>query len=242
MLKLIMKKFSEDVKFREKELYYEFYKYELALPFLLNFRMVLCLIIPFIPFLWYKYSGHSRLIPAIVAAIFAVVLIYLFVLSKQTFFSNKKTRYKQRTLELKNIIRKKVTISKNSVLSKKDWKLIKKTNKELYEDLLGDKSDDDSFYYARQIGLIVKDVELMYVAINDKSEDEVRAHALVKRDGKVYDPFLKRSFNLNDYARLYEMETYEIWSFKEYSKRNFEESVKKDFTNWCAENEFWLFK
>ena len=250
MLKFFTKMLSKNVKTEEKELYYEFYKYK-TLESLLYFRMFLYVTIPAIPFLFYEQSGFSRIIPIIFASLTIIAIIYIMLPTKQCFSNNSDDKincFERNTYKLSNIIQNISTISKNSVPSKKDWKQIKKANRKLYDKLLYEnflgknKETIDVFYYARQIALFLKDAELMYVAIDDECNNKFHAHALVKRRDQVYDIYLKRSFKIDDYAKLYKMKTYKKWTYRDYSKCNFDRLVQEGFIEWCSDNGIWYSK
>ena len=234
MLKHYVKKFCKNINFTEKALFYEFYKYELGLPILLNMRLCLYPWISLLLFFFYKYNSILVLILFIVSTL-TIFICCLIELKREK--PDKLTLYQLRTLKLRDMFLKRITIRKNNVISKKDWKHIKKTNKKLYKKLLGDQSEDLSYYYAREIALILKNVKLMYVAIDDRLHETIYAHALIRKGDQVYDSYLKRSFKLDDYAKLYNMKIYSQWSFKDYSDSAFRRTVKNNFTNWCIKND-----
>lgn len=236
MLKYIMKVCYGKIQVENKDLFFEFYKYENALPILLNLRLVLyllfCLFLTIICSL-YRNIGFTVFTCSVSFILLAYIIVEL--IRKNPF---KRTPYEIRTMRLQEKIIKNFVTIKSNVISKSGWKKIKKVNKGLYKDLLSDECRNVCYYYAREIALIVKDVKLMYVSICDHLNDnETCAHVIIRRNDEIYCTNFRRTFKLEDYTRFFDMKIYKEWDYEEYKNPDFCKLVKKDFVNWCNEND-----
>ena len=62
------------------------------------------------------------------------------------------------------------------------------------------------------------------------------AHAVILRNGYIYDSNMRQSDNYKDFIKLYNFKLYKQWNYDEYSKKDFRESERNDFRNWCIKN------
>lgn len=121
------------------------------------------------------------------------------------------------------------------VVSKKDWKNIKKYwPKEAYKEAISKKSCGYCYFYSWAIALCLKDAQLMYCS--QKSKDGQTAHAVIVKDNCVYDTNNRRHYNYDEYIKRYNIIVYRMFSEEEYRKETFFDDIRPGFVEWCAKN------
>ena len=120
------------------------------------------------------------------------------------------------------------------VVSKKDWKNIKKHCKKFYKEAFSKKSLGHCYYYSWGIAEFLQDAQLMYCSIMLK--DGPSMHSVIVKNNCVYDTNQKRHFNYDEYIELYEAKVYKMFSREEYCKKSFFEDIRKDLVEWCTKN------
>lgn len=120
------------------------------------------------------------------------------------------------------------------VVSKKDWKNIKKHCKKVYKDAFSKKSLGHCYYYSWAIALCLQDAQLMYCSIMLK--DGPNMHSVIVKNNCVYDTNWRRHMDYNEYIQLYEAKVYKMFSREEYCKKSFFDDIRKDLVEWCTKN------
>ena len=233
MLKNIIKTLLKNEGINNIDYVSEINKYH-ALPILLDMRIFAYWIVFFILSAILINKGRT-------CQLFGVGIIILYSIYAMLEIVHRgpltKTKYQIRTLKLTEFIMRYFVTLKGAVISKAEWRKIKKKDKYFFQDITSDECNHKCYYYARELALIIKDVKLMYVSICDYAHDnEKYAHAIIRRDNKIYDTNLRRTFNLDKYTKLCGMEIYKEWNYEEYSKIDFYKCVKEDFVSWCNKN------
>lgn len=241
MLKWIMKLFYGKMQVKNKDLYFEFYKYENGLLMLLNLRLVLYLLFCMLLIVVSEFYESKEFRIFALSICFIVCSYTIVELKRKKPFM--RTAYEVRSLTMQEKIIKYFVTLRSTVVTKKGWKKIKKVDKGLYKDLLSDECCHLCYRYAREIALRVKDVKLMYVSICDQlNNNETCAHAIIRRNDEIYCTHFRRTFKLDDYTRFFDMKIYKEWDYEEYSNPNFRKLVKEDFVKWCNENDVCGYK
>ena len=174
MLKFIMRKFYHDhIYTDEPEIFYKLYQWNSGLFTLLSLRNILGIIfcgiigIGWIIFIKPRMYGLG----------FIDVALLLFLLEMREAKklielenSEKMTPKQIRTKKMERFIRKFVT-QNGGALGKKEWKVIKKTDSELYNDLLCEDCNHCCYYYSLEIAKIIKDSILIWGAVEEPFEE-----------------------------------------------------------------------
>lgn len=241
MLKYIMKVFYGRMQVENKDLFFEFYKYENALPILLNMRLMLYLLFCLLLIVISEFYNNTVFEIFVYSICFIVMAYTILELKRKSPII--RTPYEVRTLILQEKIIKNFVSLKSNVISKYGWKKIKRADVGLYMDLLSDECRNVCYYYAREIALIVKDVKLMYVSVCDHlNNNKTCAHVIIRRNDEIYCTNFRRTFKLDDYTRFFDMKIYKEWDYQQYSNPDFRKLVKKDFVKWCNENDVYGYE
>lgn len=240
MLNLIMHHLYKNINIKNKDLFYDIYKLEYALPLVIRVRYLIYSILLYICTIFFSVVFNAEIISIILLTLSIILFIanlYEINKPKNPCIVVSLMNFQIRGIKLEEKIRKFFLISNSDVLSKNDWNKIKKFDKGLYHDILSDESTGCCYYYSQEIGLIIKDVNLIWCSISDPfSKDKSYAHAIIEKNGYIYDPNLRISYNFEDYAKFYDLKIYKKWSYDEYSVKNFRMNTRKDFRSWCIQN------
>ena len=128
------------------------------------------------------------------------------------------------------------TFYTNKVIPIKIWKKIKSECKELYLDLTSKECEGLCYYYSLVLGLILKDVDLIWGGIYANDSHQWYAHAFIVKNEYVYDSNHRLSYKFDDYAKANNLKIYRRWKYSEYNTKNFRSTVREDFKKWCDEN------
>lgn len=240
MLKFIIHHLFKDISIENRDLFYDIYKYEYSIPFILRFRYLiysLSLYLISIPFLIIFKTHLFGTILIIISMFLIIANLYENNKKKRPYYIVTKFDFKIRSIRLEEKIRTIITKANHNVLSRNDWTKIKSFDLGLYNDILSDESIGLCYYYSREIGLIIKDVDLIWCSISDPfNKDKCYAHAIIKKNEYIYDTNLRMSYKFTDYAKLYNLKIFKEWSYDQYSNENFSLNIRKDFRNWCIQN------
>ena len=244
MLNLIMHIFCKNkIYTTESKLFYKLYKWDVGLPTLLSLRKIfyadMLFVTGLICFIFVKSKFNFFLY---LLFIFLGLLILIFQLREQVKIISynalgARTPSQIRALQMEDFIRKFVSIN-GKALGRKEWKAIKKYDIRLYNDLLSNECNHICYYYSLEIAKVIKDSSLLWGAIEDLFEEGhiYYAHAVILRNGYIYDSNMRQSDNYKDFIKLYNFKLYKQWNYDEYSKKDFRESERNDFRNWCIKN------
>lgn len=240
MLKFIMRKFYHNrIYTDEPELFYQMYKWPCGLFTLLSLRNILGMIS-------FGIVGIGLMIfikPRMYGLCFINVALLLFhfeIREVQKIIginSEIPTSKEIRTKNMEKFIRK--FVSKNGrALGRKEWKVIKNVDRELYDDLLCDACNHICYYYSLEIARLIKDSILIWGAGEDPFEEghKYYAHAVILRNGYIYDSNMRQSTKYEDFLKLYKFKIYKQWDHSEYSRNNFRVSEREEFRKWCRAN------
>lgn len=241
MLKFITRTFYHDKIYTpESELFYKLYKWHCGLFTLLSLRKILGMII-------FGVIGIAWLIfikPRIFGLGFIDIAVLLHCIrlseARKSIVLNAcgaRTPAQIRTLRMEHFIRKFVSTN-GKALGRKEWKAIKEYDIGLYNVLLCDESHHLCHYYSLKIAKIIKDSILLWGAIEEPLEDghNYYAHAVILRNGYIYDSNIRQSEKYEDFIKLYKFKLYKQWNYDDYSRKDFRESERAEFREWCKEN------
>lgn len=224
----------------EKELFYKLYKWKCGLYTFLSLRRVFgMLFLGVIGIIWLIFIS-----PRIYGLAFIdMALILLYIELKETKKAIKfnvcgaRSPSQIKTLKMEQFILKFVSLH-GKALGRKEWKKIKQYDFGLYNDLLCDECHHCCYFYSLEIALIIKDSILIWGAIEEPFEDEHKyyAHAVILRNGYIYDTNMRQSEKYDDFCKLYNFKTYKQWNSNEYTRDNFRDSERSEFRKWCQEN------
>lgn len=169
-----------------------------------------------------------------VGTVLGVLIIYFF--NKKNLYEKFMDKYFDNSDKLCDLFLKLFTLFNNRILSIKDWKIIKSLDPKLYLDLTSDASFGFCYHYSRELGLVLKNVSLVWCSLYGPLEHCHFAHAFILKDGYLYDSNLRLSYKFEDYAKITNLKVYKTWSYEEFSIPNFRSSVREDFRKWCKEN------
>lgn len=241
MLKFIMRKYYHDQIYTEEpELFYKLYKWNGGLFTLLSLRNYLGAI--FFGILGISWIIFNKL--RMFGLVFINIALFLLILEQieirkhiEFYKSGKKTPAQIRTMKLESFIRKFVSLN-GKALGPKEWKAIKKTDMELYNDLLCENCNNCCYYYSLEIAKIIKDSTLIWCAIEEpyKEGHNYYAHSVILRKGYIYDSNMRQSEKYEDFIKLYKLKLYKQWNYSEYSRNDFRTSEREEFRKWCKEN------
>ncbi len=224
----------------EKNLFYDFYKWTVGLDTLLNMREIIyacffCLLgIAYMALSRHAYIGY-------VLFDIGVIILLLNTFDKEDIQIlhqlGAKSKSECRSAKISEFIRKFVSLN-GKALGLKEWRKIKKENVVLYKNLLSNECWRQCYYYSLEIAKIIKDCTLLWGGIKDpfESSSVFYAHAVILRNGYVYDTNFRQSVKYEDFKKLYQFKIYKMWDYEKYSENNFRNSERKEFQAWCKEN------
>ena len=120
------------------------------------------------------------------------------------------------------------------VVSKDDWKRIKKKNIKAYKFVRDKKNIGYCYMTSWVLAIWIEDAKIMYCSIAGKNNCQT-AHSVVVKNNCVYDTNLREHYDFDEYIKMYKVEIYTFFEEKEYCTEKFFENVYKDFMDWCAE-------
>lgn len=129
------------------------------------------------------------------------------------------------------------------VISFKDWKNIKRRCKKLYYDARSEVCNHECYATTYAIANILNNSEIKILWIAVQSAEERCGHAIILRNGKIYDSNLRRTFNYDEYFKAFNVEIFKEYSLQDYlAKENlshescFLHLEWKAFGEWCREH------
>lgn len=120
------------------------------------------------------------------------------------------------------------------VVSKEDWKNIKKCHKEFYKEAVSKKSCGFCYYFSWTIALHLKDAKLLYCS--QRQDVGHGGHAVIVKNNCVYDTNNRRHYDYKEYLELFDIVVYKIFKEEEYRKESFFDDIRPGFVEWCKEN------
>lgn len=127
------------------------------------------------------------------------------------------------------------------VISFKDWFIIKKKDRVLYEKARSEDCNHKCYFtsYALANTLENPDIRILWICIGPL--DNKFGHAVIVRNDKVYDSNLRRTYGREEYLRAFNAEVFKEYSINEYlNKENLHQSHFtfldwEEFGEWCKE-------
>lgn len=125
------------------------------------------------------------------------------------------------------------------VISFKDWKIIKKRNKVLYDKARSEDCNHQCYFtsYALANTLENPDIKVLWICI--ETLNEKCGHSVIVRNDKIYDSNLRRTYNREEYLKAFKAEVFKEYSIEEYmSKANTQQTYFtfldwEEFGEWC---------
>jgi len=233
--KLMYKDYRKELKTDSDFEYFYFLSHRyIGLQYLIRIRSALYLALVIVCY-WifmsplYEPNNYPDTVRLIAGAIIAPCLCQLLLCSfEQQYLSN--------TEKFHKFFFKWFTLHNNKVISIKDWRKIKSQNKNLYLKLLSEESNNFCYKYSLELALMLKDVELIWCSVNCPIEHDSFAHAIIVKNGYVYDSNRRLCYKFEDYVKFSNLKVYKTWSYEEYSIPDFRATVREDFRKWCKDN------
>lgn len=119
------------------------------------------------------------------------------------------------------------------VVTKEDWKNIKRFCPETYKYIWSKKSDGHCYITSASIALFLDDAKIMYCSIKGKNGDT--GHSVIVKNNCVYDTNQRLHYDLEEYKKIFEVNVYKIFSKEEYNDEEFFDNIRDGFVKWCAE-------
>lgn len=224
----------------EPKIFYKIYKWDCGLSTLLAFRRIFEIIILELIGMIMFASVRLRMYSMFFIYLGIVIMAFEFIEVGKKLRYNPigiRTREQIRMLKVEEVIRKHLTTN-GKALGKKEWKVIKMHDRGLYRDLLCDECDRACYYYSLEIAKIITDSILIWGAAKEPFEDGEKyyAHAVILRNGYIYDSNMRQSVKYEEFIKLYKFKTYKQWNNGKYSKEGFVKNERNEFKKWCDEN------
>lgn len=238
MLELVTKFFYYDkIYTAEPKLFYKLYKWQCGLYCLLTLRRFLGAIIFLFIGLILTISFPFEVYEFVFLGIFIILLYIDFNECKKILkynSLNQRTPAQIRTTQTHQRIMKLISTN-GKALGRKEWKAIKEHDITLYNDLLCDDCNHRCYFYSLEIAKIIPDCTLMWGSITCPVEpgNKQYAHAVILRNGYIYDSNMRQSEKYEDFQKLYDFKLYKEWHYQEYSKKDFRKSERINFIKWC---------
>lgn len=129
------------------------------------------------------------------------------------------------------------------VISFKDWKNIKKRCKKLYYSARSEICNHECYATTYAIANTLKNPEIKILWIAIQSAEKRSGHAVILRNGRIYDSNLRRTFTYDKYFEAFDVEVFKEYSLEEYLTKEalsyescFENLEWDSFGKWCIEN------
>lgn len=176
---------------------------------------------------------------------FINIPIGIFILGMDTIIFYNRKKKKQNSQEIANLLIEKfqnLWLLNNKVISFKDWKTIKKTNKEFYYNARSEACNNRCYFtsYALANTLLAEDIKILWICIEPIPHKRC-GHSVIARGNNIYDSNLRRTYNREEYLRAFKAEVFKEYSIEEYfSKANLQQTYYEfvnlkweEFGKWC---------
>lgn len=247
MLKLLVRYgYRNQIHTDEPELFYKLYKWTGGLFALISLRRIIGAIIFFVVGITWSIFIKPTIygLVSINMATF-ILLLEIRELKKQAKINKlgMKTPAQIRAIRIENLIRRYISTN-GEALGKKEWKTIRNHDIQLYNKLLCEACNHCCYFYSLEIAKIITDSILIWGAVEEPFEkgNNYYAHAVILRNGYIYDSNMRQSIKYEDFVKLYKFKIYNQWNYDEYSKENFREGERAEFREWCKENHVLVYE
>ena len=124
------------------------------------------------------------------------------------------------------------------VISFKDWNIIKKRNKVLYDKARSEDCNHKCYFTSYAIANTLKnpDIKILWICI--ETLNHKCGHAVILKNNKIYDTNLRRTYNREDYLKAFKAEIFKEYSIKDYLNIHqslFDSLDWEEFEKWCQE-------
>ena len=245
MLKMFTKVlYSKRISSRYHNTFYDLYKWQCGLLPMLEFIHALLLNFVFSVVAIFILKSNQKALIVIFAAYSVFFTLYAYVKIAQSlqlhFFELTNPQLQEKHLQVEKVesFLLNILATNGKALGKKEWKLIKETDPNLYCKLLSDKTVTFCSYYSSRIAETIPDSILLWGAIKIPLEKKhvYIARALILRNDYIYDPVMHQSLNAEEYIKLHKFMLYKKWKYDIYSQLGFRIFEEGDFRNWCEHN------
>lgn len=131
-------------------------------------------------------------------------------------------RKKQTTKEVSDWFIEKIQnlwLLNKGVISFKDWKIIKKRNKLLYDKARSEDCNHECYFTTYAIANTLQNPEIKILWVSIDSTDHRCGHSVLVRNDKIYDSNLRRTYNREEYLKAFKTEVFKEYSIEEYMGR-----------------------
>lgn len=119
------------------------------------------------------------------------------------------------------------------VVSKEDWKRIKKENNREYKFIWDKRNIGHCYAVTWILARHIEDAKIMYCSC--KGENGQTAHAVIVKNHCIYDTNDRKHFDYDEYIKMFDVEVYQIYEKEQYCSINFFNNIRQGFVDWCAE-------
>ena len=122
-------------------------------------------------------------------------------------------------------------------ISLKDWLYIRKENKQFYEwfrsDFCNHKCYDTTFQLAKT--LLNPNIKILWIGLTDYRERY--GHAVLEKNGRIYDTNHRRTYKKSKYLKAQEAEVFKEFPIEVYqTASDFKQLGWDEFGKWCHEH------
>ena len=183
------------------------------------FLLFLLVIIIWIAIYWilaYKYSNVT------------IIIIYSIFYLTPLLFSFKKISYFIEKIGDKVLNRK---LNDYSVITREDWKKIKKTDKNLFNILKSIKSQGECYTITLKVAHILKDsnIKIVWLLNEDLNSFNIKlyGHAVLKKENRIYDTAVRDTFDEQEYYHINNSKIFKEIEIEKYGMKE----LKNDWEN-----------
>lgn len=125
------------------------------------------------------------------------------------------------------------------VISFKDWKIIKKRNKVLYDKARSEDCNHKCYFTSYGIANTLENPDIKVLWICIETLNHKCGHSVIVRNDQIYDSNLRRTYNREEYLKAFKAEVFKEYSIEEYmSKANMQQTYFtfldwEEFGEWC---------
>lgn len=126
------------------------------------------------------------------------------------------------------------------VISFKDWKIIKKRDKALYDYARSEECNNKCYFTSYELVNTLEDpdIKMLWICIQTTPEYKC-GHSVIARNNKIYDSNFRRTYNREEYLKVFKAEIFKEYSIEEYmNKANLQQTYFnfwdwEEFGEWC---------
>lgn len=125
------------------------------------------------------------------------------------------------------------------VISFKDWKVIKKRNKVLYDKARSESCNHKCYFTTYGIANTLENPDIKVLWICIETLNQKCGHSVIVRNNQIYDSNLRRTYNRDEYLKAFKAEVFKEYYIEEYmSQANMQQTHFtfldwEEFGEWC---------